>query len=171
MILSIDGLTYDVMCSIRRQGDVRDTDISGELLDGSYFHDVEGTYFDYQISFLYPLYDKSKYDALYEHLMQPVDGHVFILPYNYNTITLTAKVDLAYDDMLEMDNGFKFWRALTFTLTSNAPTKEVTLSGTLTRGRAPLPVVSEPSMGDSYTWNGEAWEKSVVYVDVDNKYF
>ena len=170
MILSIDGLEYDVMCSIRRQGDVRDTDISGEMLDGSYFHDVAGTYFDYQITFLYPLYDQNKYAAIFEALTAPVDGHAFVLPYNGDVVALTAKVEQVYDDLVEMESGYKFWRALSFSLTSNAPTKAVTLSGAITRGRAPIPLVANPALGDTYTYTANGWVKD-DFGDADATYY
>ena len=168
MILSIDGVEYDVKCSVRRTADIRDSEISGELLNGEIFHDVLGTYYDYVISFLYPLYDQNKYAAIYEALTEPVDGHSFVLPYNNSTVTLTAKVDLVDDEQIEMESGFKYWRALSFGLTANAPTKAVTLAGVITRGRAPLPDVASPTEGDSYTWNGNQWVEYEELPDADN---
>ena len=161
MILTIDGVDYDVKCRVRRQGDVRDTDISGEMLDGSYFHDVAGTYYDYEISFLYPLYDRNKYAEIYEALTQPVEGHTFILPYNNSTVTLTAKVELADDELLELENGQQYWRALSFTLTANAPTKQMSLDQVITRGRTTLPDAASPAIGDTYTYTTNGWIKVV----------
>lgn len=161
MILGIDGVYYDVKCRVRRQGDVRDTDISGEMLDGSYFHDVAGTYYDYEISFLYPLYDRNKYAEIYEALTQPVEGHTFILPYNNSTVTLTAKVELADDELLELENGQQYWRALSFTLTANAPTKQMSLDQVITRGRTALPDAASPAIGDTYTYTANGWIKVV----------
>ena len=157
MILSIDGAEYDVKCSVRRQADVRDTDISGEMLDGSYFHDVEGTYYDYDISFTYPLYDQYKYAAIIEALTEPVDGHTFVLPYNDGTVTVTAKVESVSDDLLELVDGTTYWRQTSFRLSANHPTRQPTLEETITRGRAALPDIDEPEVGDTYTWNGTAW--------------
>lgn len=171
MILTIDGVDYDVKCRVRRQGDVRDTDISGEMLDGSYFHDVAGTYYDYEISFLYPLYNRNKYAAIYEALTQPVEGHTFILPYNNTQVTLVAKVDLVDDELLELENGQQYWRSLSFTLTANAPTKQMSLDQVITRGVAPFPDVATPAEGTSYTWNGSEWVAAVVYDDADNIYY
>lgn len=168
MNLIIDGVSYDVKCTVRRQADMRDTDISGEMLDGSNFHDVEGTYYDYSISFLYPLYDRNKYAQIYEALTEPVDGHAFVLPYNNSTVSLTAKVDVAQDELVEMESGYRYWRALTFTLTANAPTKQLTLSQVLIRGRAPLPDLATPAQGASYTWDGTKWVTSTSYEDADN---
>jgi len=171
MILTIDGVDYDVKCRVRRRGDVRDTDISGEMLDGSYFHDVAGTYYDYEISFLYPLYNRNKYAAIYDALTQPVDVHTFILPYNNTLVTLNAKVDVVDDELLELENGEQYWRALSFTLTANAPTKQMSLSQVVVRGVAPFPDVAKPAEGTSYTWNGTEWVESVVYDDADLIYY
>jgi len=173
MKLVIDGVEYDVKCTIRRQADVRDTDISGEMMDGSYFHDVEGTYYDYEISFDYPLYNQDKYAEIYEVLTQPVDGHAFILPYNNSMVALTAKVEPVEDEKIEMQGGRTYWRALRFALTANAPTKQLSLSQVLLRGRAPLPDVASPADGASYTWDAESgtWETSVTYADADDMSF
>lgn len=168
MILTIDGVEYDVKCRVRRSGDVRDTDISGEMLDGSYFHDVEGTYYDYELTFLYPLYDRSKYAAIYEVLTQPVDGHSFVLPYNNSTISLTAKVDLTDDELLELENGTQYWQALRFALTSNAPSKEMSLSEVITRGMTPFPEISSPQIGATYTYTVNGWQ---AVQDVDDTAF
>lgn len=171
MVLTVDGVEYDVMCRVRRQGDVRDTDISGEMLDGSYFHDVAGTYYDYEISLLYPLYNRNKYAALYEALTQPVDGHTFVLPYNNTLVTLTAKVDLIDDELLELENGERFWRSLSFTLTANTPTKQMSLSEVIVRGIAPFPDVAKPAEGTSYTWDGAQWVETEAYIDADTIYY
>lgn len=168
MNLIIDGVSYDVKCTVRRHADMRDTDISGEMLDGSYFHDVEGTYYDYEIAFKYPLYDRNKYAAIYEALTEPVDGHAFVLPYNNDTVQITAKVEPVEDELVEMESGYKYWRSLRFALTANHPSKEYTLSQVLIRGRAPLPDLATPAQGASYTWDGTKWVTSTSYEDADN---
>lgn len=171
MILTIDGVQYDVKCSVRRNADIRDSDLSDEMLDGSYFHDVMGTYYDYDISFSYPLYDREKYAAIYEALTAPVDGHAFILPYNNSTIAITAKVETVSDEILELENGRKYWRATRFLLSSNAPSKTMSLSQVITRGVAPLPSAANPAVGTTYTWDGSEWVETPTYQDADNMSF
>lgn len=167
MLLVIDGISYDVKCEVRRVAVIRDTDISGKMMDGSYFHDVDGTYYDYEIYFLYPLYDQNKYAAIYETLTQPVDGHTFILPYNNSTVALTAKVETTEDEPVELDSGYRFWRSLRFALTSNGPTKSMSSSEVITRGRAPLPDIAQPAEGATYTYTNGEWVPAQTYADAD----
>ena len=167
MILTIDGVEYDVKCSVRRTARVHSTDISGEMLDGSYFNDVDGTYYDYEIEFLYPLYDRDRYAAIYEALTEPVDGHAFVLPYNNSTVQITARVETLADEQIEMESGFKYWRGLRFALYANGPTKVMSLSEVVTRGRAPIPDAASPSIGDTYVWDGTEWTVT-TYPDADN---
>lgn len=170
MILSIDGVEYDVMCKVRREATVHSTDISGELMDGSYFNDVDGTFFDYELDFLYPLYDQDKYAAIYEALTEPVDGHAFVLPYNNSNIQITGRVETLSDEQIEMEGGYKYWRGTRFGIYSNHPSKTMSLSQVITRGRAPIPDVSNPSIGDTYIWDGTGWSVT-EYPDLDDVAF
>lgn len=158
-MLTIDGITYDVKCEIRRTAELTASDISGLMLDGSYFNDVIGTYMVYDISFTYPLWDKNKYAAIIEVLTQPVDGHQFVMPYNNSTVQITGRVDEVSDEYVRLDSGREFWRRLAFTVTANHPTKQESLSDIITRGRAPLPDIAEPEIGDTYTYTANGWEK------------
>ena len=158
MIISIDGADYDVKCSVSREADVRDTEISGEMLDGSIFHDIEGTYYDYEIRFLFPLWDQAKYDAIYEALTAPVDGHAFILPYGQDVVAITAKVEPVADEMIEMETGYKYWRNTRFRISANHPTKQMDLGEVLTRGRTPLPDASSVPIGTTYTMTASGWQ-------------
>ena len=157
MILTIDGVDYDVECGVRRTATVHSTDISGDLMDGTYFNDVDGTYYDYELDFLYPLYDRDKYAAIYEALTEPVDGHAFVLPYNNSTIEITARVEVLSDEQIEMKSGYKYWRGPRFALYANAFSKQVSLAEVITRGRAPIPDAASPSIGDTYVWDGTEW--------------
>ena len=167
-MFSIDGIDYNVKCSVEREWEIKETSISGMLLNGEIFRDIKGTYYSYDIRLEMPLKNKNRYTDLIEQLSKPVDGHLFVLPYNNSTLQLTGKVENPKDVWIKLQNGFKFWDGLEFTIAPNAPTKENTLSGVLTRGRAPLPDVANPSVGDSYTWNGTAWAESPEYEDADN---
>jgi len=158
-MLTIDGITYDVKCDIKRTAELTASDISGLMLDGSWFNDVIGTYMVYDISFTYPLWDKNKYASIIEVLTQPVDGHVFVLPYNNSTVQITGRVDEVADEYVRLDSGRDFWRRLAFTVTANHPTKQETLSAVITRGRTPLPDVADPEIGDTYTYTANGWEK------------
>lgn len=167
-MFTIDGIEYNVKCSIERTIEIRESSISGMLMNRQIFRDVLGTFYSYDIKLEMPLKNRDRYAALIELLSEPVDGHAFIVPYNNSTLQLTGKADGIGDVWVKLPSGYTYWDGLRFTIEPNAPTKAITLSGALTRGRAPLPDVAEPSQGDRYTWNGEEWVVSVVYEDADN---
>ena len=158
MILSIDGVQFDIKAKLTRQADIKASDISGMMLNKSYLNDVLGTYMSFSLQFEYPLYSQSKYARLYEMLTDPVDGHQFVLPYNNSTIALTARVETLQDDLLEFDNGAKYWRNCAFAIIANHESKSMTLSQVIARGMTPLPDVDNPQIGDTYTWDGSEWD-------------
>ena len=163
----IDGLTWDIKCDITRTSEVRGSDISGVLQDGSYLNDVMGTYLLYEITIPAPMYLQDKYAQIYEMLTEPVDGHTFVLPYNGGLITLTARVEQITDIYVEPPGGRTYWKDTKFTVVSNHPSKQMSLGQVLTRGRAPLPDVANPSVGDTYTWDGTGWTTTTL-PDADN---
>lgn len=164
-VFMIDGLTYDVQCEITRIAEIADSDISGKLLNRTIFHDVDGTYLSYDLRFSFPLYDQAKYASIIEKLYEPVGWHEFVMPYNQETVMIVAKVDSVSDDVLELENGARYWRNTRFTISSVAPIKKMTLDGAISAGMPPVPGFSAPEIGDTYTWNGSAW---VALADADN---
>lgn len=166
-MIIIDGITFDVKAEITREAMVTASEISGLMLDGSYFNDVLGTYMQYDVRLTYPLYDQNKYAALYEKLTEPVEAHAFILPYNNSFIALTARVETIQDALLEFENGRQFWRDCSFAITANAPSKSLSLSEVITRGRTPLPDVAQPAEGATYTYTNGQWVPAQTYADAD----
>ena len=170
-MFTIDGVEYNVKCSIERTVEIRESSISGQLMDGQIFRDVMGTYYSYEIRLEMPLKNRDRYAALIELLTEPVDGHAFVLPYNNGTLQLTGKPDGIEDVWEKLPSGYTYWSGLRFTIEPNGPTKANTLGEAIARGLTPLPDVAEPSQGDSYTWDGEEWQVSVVYQNADNMLF
>lgn len=156
-MFAIDGVQYNVECSIEREAEIKASDISGMLLDGTIFWDVLGTYMTYDVSLTMPLRNRGRYAALIEQLTEPVDGHQFVLPYNGSTLQLTGKVDGPADVWVKLPSGYTYWKGLKFTITANAPTKQQTLAGAISRGLTPLPDVEEPEIGDTYTYTENGW--------------
>lgn len=76
----IDGMKCDAKCDVTRTSDIRSSDISEEMLDGSYFNDVLGTWLQYDVALTVPLYSSDKYANIYEAINEPVEGHDFVLP-------------------------------------------------------------------------------------------
>lgn len=170
MLLTIDGAQYDVKCKLRRVSEVRESDISGQMADKSYFSDVFGTYLQYQLVFTYPLHDQGKYASIYEALTAPVGDHSFILPYNGQSVTINGKVDTATDDYMDPDGGRTYWRDLTVTIEANNPTKTMSLGQVISLGRPAMPEAMDASEGDTYVWHNGSWVFT-EYPDADDIYF
>lgn len=153
----IDGMRWDVPCKIERSAEIRASEISGILLDKSYFNDVIGTYMSYTVSVAVPFGREADYNTIYEYLTNPVDGHAFILPYNSGTIEITGRVASVKDTWYKVGDG-NYWEGCRFTVIANHPTKEMSLGEVLTRGASPLPAAESVQTGASYTYTSEGWE-------------
>ena len=167
-MFSIDGITWNVKCKIERTSKITASEISGLMLDRSYFNDITGTYMQYEISIAVPFGREEDYDEIYEQLTKPVDGHVFQLPYNQGTITVTGRVESVSDVMYYRQNNKKYWAETRFTVIANHPSKYEDLGTVIARGRAPLPEASEVEQGATYTYEGSGW---VPVTDADEVYW
>lgn len=167
-MIKIDGTVYDVKCTIGRVSELKASDISGLMMDKNYFNDVVGTYLKYEIALDFPLRNRDKYSEIYELLNDPVDGHTFELPYNASTVTLNGRVESVSDQHEVMPGGYKYWKALKFSIIANNPIKAHTLGETITRGRAPVPDIAQPNEGDTFIWNEGRWAKTAEYPDADD---
>lgn len=166
-MFSVDGVQWTIPCDITRSMRIQDSDISGQLLNGHYFHDVEGTYYDYDVKLTPNPNQMGEYYSLVEILTQPVEGHAFVFPYNGTTIQVTAKVENPEDIWVRLPNGGVYWKGMSFKATANAPTKSQTLQEAIQRGLTPLPDVQEPQIGDTYTFTANGWEKVETMADAD----
>lgn len=154
----IDGTRWPYPCKITRTAEMTASEISGLLLDKSYFNDVIGTYMRYEVSIAVPVRQQSIYTTVYELLTNPVDAHNFILPYNQGTIEITGRVTSVVDDYVRFPGGGVSWKGTRFTVIANHPTKEMSLGEVLTRGASPLPAAESVQTGASYTYTSEGWE-------------
>lgn len=166
-MFTVDGLHWNIPCDITRNIRIQDSDISGQLLNGQFFHDVEGTYYDYDITLTPNPHQMGEYYTLIELLSQPVDGHKFVFPYNRDTIQVTAKVDEPKDVWVRMPNGGVYWKGLQFTASANYPTNKADLNETIQRGLTPLPNIILPQIGDVYIYTLNGWEEFQGYPDAD----
>lgn len=171
MMFTIDGVDYNVKCTIERAAEIKESSISGIMLNGRFFRDVLGTYYSYDIRLEMPLKNKGRYHSLIEQLTQPVDGHTFVLPYNSDTIELTGKVDDPEDVWVKLPSGYTYWDGLKFTIASNGPSKTEALSTTISRGMTPLPDVYDAEIGDTYTMTANGWEEISALPDADEMAF
>lgn len=169
-MFQIDGERWPYPCNVEREAALTASDISGLMLDRSYFNDVLGTYMSYQLTIAVPLTALDDYTALYELLTDPVDGHAFVFPYNQATIRITARVDAVHDTWVRMHSG-QYWKGIRFNVTANHPSRQYSMGEAVTRGRSPLPPVLQPKEGASFTWSEGRWVVSATYDDADEIYY
>ena len=160
-MFSIDGLTWAYPCAITREAVVVETSISGYLLNGVYFSDVQGTYLSYSVRIAVPINDVAAYNAIYEALTKPVGDHTFILPYGSETVTFVGRVTAQpiHDEYIRMPDGGAYWRGITFSCRSNNAVKEMSLNEVIARGMTPLPPISSPEVGDAYVYTATGWQR------------
>jgi hypothetical protein len=167
-MITIDGVGWDVPCDIKRVSEVRPSEISGLMLDRSYFNDVIGTYLRFDVTLAVPTSMARQYADLYEILTQPVDGHTFIMPYNEGTIEVTARVEDVQDVYVYSTSRKQYWRGIEFSVLANHPSKSMELGEVLARGLAALPEVSSIPVGTMYEATTSGWVE-VEYEDADGK--
>lgn len=157
MSWSIDGIEWEIPCTVERTAEMTASEISGLLLDRTYFNDVIGTYMRYDLKIAVPFGYESEYNALYEIITQPVDGHSFVLPYGGGTVNVTGRVQDIKDVYVRLQDGIH-WKGISFSVIANHPTKEYTLSQVLTIGATPLPDSSDVNVGDVYEYTANGWD-------------
>ena len=167
MIWSVDGIEWNIPCKIERTAEITASEISGALLDKTYFNDVLGTYMKYDISIAVPFGMEDVYTEIYETLAEPIDAHTFILPYNQSTVTIIGRVESISDQYVYINGAKNYWKGFSFTVISNHPTKEVTLSEVLERGMSPEPSFVDLPDGALYMWDNETGWNMVEYTNAD----
>lgn len=171
MSFSIDGLVWPYPCQIERVAELKASELSGLMLDLSYFNDAQGTWMRYTVTLAVPFGYEDDYAAIYEQLTKPVDGHQFVMPYNNSDITLTARVLQVSDALVRMPGDKRYWKGTTFEIVANQPSKLTTLNETLIRGRTPWPDLAVVTVGDTYTYTENGWQPAQSYPDGDIMYF
>ena len=170
MSWSVDGIEWKIPCTIERVAEVTASDISGMMLNKTYFNDVLGTWMKYTVAIAVPMEQVSQYSAIYEILTDPKNYHNFILPYNQGTIPLTARVQTVSDTWVRLSGGRNYWRKTKFDIIANAPTKEATMDGIRNHGLAPYPIDPDPEDGVIYQSSEEQWVQR-VWSDADGNYY
>ena len=140
-MFSIDGTVWNVPCQIEREAQMQASEISGMLLDRTYFNDVLGTYMSYTVSIAVPFDRLSLYRAIYDKLTNPLEAHIFVLPFDDATITLTGRVERVNDSWVRMPGDKHYWRNITFTVTAIHPSRYYSLREAISRGRPVVPTI------------------------------
>ena len=170
MSFSVDGVVWPVECKIARTSAVRSSDISGWMMDGSYFNDVDGQYLSYDVELVCPYDKRGEYAQLYEVLTAPVDGHSFVMPYNEGAITLTARVESIGDLRYPTPDGGSYWAGVKFSIAANGPTKYEELGEVIARGHAAMPDLDDGTEGDTWIYTNFQWVRG-HYNSADDVYY
>lgn len=168
-MFTVDGVDWPVECKIVRTVELKESEISGMMLDFSYRRDPIGTWLRYELAIVCPSGMEQEYNQLHDILSQPVDGHSFVLPYDGDTITITARVETMRDTLYKGQNG-NYWAGAELSILSNHPIAVLSLDEMLTRGRAPLPELSSGTIGDAWIYTSSGWVHE-HYADADEMYF
>lgn len=133
-VVIIDGATFDVgVASIRRRARIEDGPNQGTSKRGDWIRDVYGTHYDYILSFDTSAgLTRADYDTLYQVLTAPVEFHTIVVPYGQSTLSFTAGITGAEDNVILMDDG-TVWGNLSITFRAKSPQRlaaEVVSSGT-----------------------------------------
>ena len=168
-MFTIDGIQWNIPCTIERTAEVTSSEISGMLLNKQYFNDVLGTFMKYTIAIAVPFGYEYLYTDIYETLTAPKDGHTFVLPYNEDTITITGRIQVVSDRYVKAQNG-NHWRQTKFTVIANHPSKTNDFGTVVATGLTPLPPDPEASVSDMYEYTQGGWVQR-FYTDVDDIYY
>lgn len=121
-MFTVDGVQWNIPCDIKRKADIRQSDVSGYMLDRTYYNDVIGVYLSYEITLVPNPARMQDYYALYEVLTQTVGEHTFTVPYNNTTKQIKARISNLSDVYVRpKGNGPTVWKGTRFTITSNEP--------------------------------------------------
>lgn len=153
----IDGTRYGVPCSVQRETEVRSSEVSGQLMDGTYFNDVLGTYLTYDVTVAVPPSMEYLYTEIYEILTEPVDSHVFVLPYNQTTISVNGRIESVSDNLVYTASAKQYWRGMTFSIVSSKPIKSADPNGVVLRGMSSLPDAYQVEVGTQYVATANGW--------------
>ena len=157
-MITIDGHKWRVPCDISRVAEVKSSEISGLMLDKTYFNDVIGTFLTYDVTLAVPTTMTGEYSSIYEVLTDPVDGHQFVLPYNQGTITITARVESVKDVLVYTASKRQYWRGIQFTVIANHPSASYDLDEVIRMGRSPMPDTVQVENGSIWQYLNGEWE-------------
>ena len=165
---SIDGIEWSYPCSIVRKADIEASDISGMMLNRTYYNDVIATYMSYDVSIAVPAGEENDYAEIYEEVTKPVPYHEFKFPYNYlaNGITFNGRVENIEDTFVKIAGGHT-WRKISFEAIAVTPSKAIEGNVLENYGLSPYPQVVSPTIGDLFEFTANGWVQR-FYSDADS---
>ena len=118
-----------MFAQLKRKAEVRDTELTGMMLDGNLHRDILGTYFTYALDIVIAPGSviapggMSAYDTLYEAMTTASASHTITVPYNQTTVTLTAYIQTVEDELYQDSASGATWHRLHVEFTSVGPVK------------------------------------------------
>lgn len=170
-MFSIDGLSWDFPCDIQRNADLTASEISGMLLDKTYFNDVLGTFMSYTVTMVIPIGKEGDYTELYEALTDPIGDRTFVFPYNQDTITFVGRIENVQDAYYRKVGTKTIWRKTSFTAIANHPSKTYDLGEVVARGIVNYP--DPMTVDDGSVWEyttADGWQPFEAE-DADDRYY
>ena len=124
-VVTIDGASFDVgVAYIKRQARIEDGPNEGNSKRGDWIRDVYGTFYDYILAFDTSAgLTREDYDTLYSVLTAPVEFHTLVVPYGQSTLSFSAGITGAEDNVILMDDG-TVWGNLSITFRAKSPQRE-----------------------------------------------
>ena len=121
-VVTKDGASIDVgVTRIRRKARIPDGPNAGDAKRGDWIRDVYGTFYDYILTFDTSAgLSREDYDTLYSILTAPVEFHSLVVPYGQSTLSFTAGITGAEDNVILMDDG-TVWGNLSITFKAKRP--------------------------------------------------
>ena len=123
-MIKVDGTTYPhvfVHAPIRRTAEIKDTSLTGFMLDGKYHRDIMGVYYQYEMQFSALRGYESEYTALHEVLASATEFHTVTVPYNQTTMTYTAYVTMVADELKKISGTRNIWGNCTVSFLAKEP--------------------------------------------------
>lgn len=168
MIFSVDGIQWKYGCTVEKIAEMPPSEISGLMLDKTYFNDVLGMYLTYKIHIEVPIGRESEYAQLYAAITDPIGTHVCTVPYSGGSIQVNGRIENIKDVYVRMPKKKVHWKGIEFDIISNHPSKTYSLGTVLTRGVPPLPSETDVNVGEAYIYGTSGWEQ---LADAEDSYY
>ena len=124
-MIRIDDDVFNVgIVSVTRKASQK-KELIGTTLDLRKHYDVEGTYYDYEVTFNVKGMNSNEYSRLYEKLTTPVEYYEVEMPYNQTTITFKANLSVGSDTLIYNYKNAKKWSSLKVIFEALEPQKVV----------------------------------------------
>lgn len=156
MGFSVDGVEWPVNCQIVQTIELKESELSGLMMDFHYYNDPLGKWMRYDLALVCPFGMESEYNALVSVLTAPVPAHSFQLPDGAGTIEVVGRVENLKRTRYDGPNG-AYWAGTQFTVLANHPTAVMSLGELLTWGGAPMPDLDAGVLGDTWSYTSSGW--------------